>query len=147
MGYHLTAFIGMQQPLQLIADSFNTAKLVHVGKAIYIIPMTEILYDEINKFKISDDIGSFTYMSENMETVILKIIENNCVGYIEAEYFGGEGGQTALLWENGKRSRLLDFCQDAINSILKHLGIIASGDLDEFDTIGLGRHRHLEDWL
>jgi len=147
MAYILNAFIGKQPDLQLIASRFHNTKLVNVGKEIFIIPMTEELYDEINELKISEDVGSLTYMSKNVENKILSIIDARCIGYIEAEYFGGQGGQTAILWQNGERYRVYNFGQGVINLLLKHLGVSAEIGLDEFDTINLGRHRNTEDWL
>lgn len=147
MGYILHAFIGKQPDLQLIANKFHNAKLVNVGKKIFIIPMTEELYDEINELIISEDVGKLTYMSKNVEDKILTVIGNCCIGYVEAEYLGGQGGQAGILWQNGRRYKLFDFGEGAINSVLKQLGIIAEIGLDEFDTISLGRHRNKEDWL
>jgi len=147
MGYILHAFIGRQTDLQIIASSFRNAKLINVGREIFIIPMTEELYDEINDFIISEDVGTFTYMSKNVENKIIEVIGNYNIGYIEAEYFGGQGGQTAILWQNGGRYKLFDFGQGAINSVLKHFGITAEIGLDEFNTINLGRHRNKEDWF
>lgn len=147
MGYILHAFIGRQSDLQLIASEFHNTKLINVGKEIFIIPMTEELYDEINELIISEDVGKLTYMSKNVENKILAIIGDNCIGYIEAEYFGGQGGQTAILWQNGRRYKLFDFGKGVINFLLKHFGVIAETGLDEFDTINLGRHRNTEDWL
>ena len=147
MGYILHAFIGKQPDLQLIASSFHNTKLVNVGKEIFIIPMTEELYDEINELKISEDVGSLTYMSKNVENKILSLIDDKCIGYIEAEYFEGQGGQTAILWQKGERYKLYTFGQGVINLLLKHLGVSAKIGLDEFDTINLGRHRNTEDWL
>jgi len=144
MSYYLNAFIGRQKSLQLLTNNFRTAKQIDGGNEIFIIPMTEDLYDEINNFMVSDDIGSVTYMTKNVEAEILKIIENECVGYVEAEYFGGQGGQSGLLWDKGERTKLFDFGQGCINSILKHLGVVAKRGLDEFDSIGLNKYRRLE---
>lgn len=147
MGYFLHAFIGKQPDLQLLANIFQSCRLINVGKEMFIIPMTEELYDEINEFKISEDVGTLTYMSQYVEKRVLGAIGDNCVGYIEAEYFGGQGGQTAILWQKGERYKLYDFGRGVINLILKHLGVSAEIGLDEFDTINLGRHRNTEEWL
>ena len=147
MGYILNAFIGKQSDLQLIATRFNNSKLVNVWNDIFIIPMTEELYDEINELKISEDVGSLTYMSMNVENKILSIIEAKCIGYIEAEYIGGQGGQKAVLWQNGERYKLYNFGQGVINLLLKYFGVSSEIGLDEFDTINLGRHRNTEDWF
>jgi hypothetical protein len=36
---------------------------------------------------------------------------------------------------------------DAINEALRMFGVQASPEIDEFDTVRLGRHRITEEWL
>jgi hypothetical protein len=64
------------------------------------------------------------------------------VAYVEAEYFGGVGEQRATLWRDGVAEDL-----PALNEALRALGVRRTGGRDEFDTIGLGRHRTTQDWL
>jgi hypothetical protein len=83
--------------------------------------------------------------------------------YIVGETFGGEGTQEAIGWQDGRLwygpsgtcdieadlepgYHLISRFDGAINAGLRRLGVRASGGLDEFETIGLTRHRHTEDW-
>lgn len=68
------------------------------------------------------------------------------IAYVEAEYFGGMGNQSGIIWRDGKRifKKLAE--QDVINIILNQFGIKRSKSLDEFDTVGLGRYRNTKDW-
>jgi hypothetical protein len=34
-----------------------------------------------------------------------------------------------------------------INLVLRELGVQAAAEMDEFDTLGLGQHRHTDKWL
>ncbi len=147
MGYTLQAFIGRQSDLKIISAKYDNAQVVSVGQEISIIPMTEDLFDEINALSISEDINSFTFLTTNIEQEILKLIDNNSIGYIEADYFGGEGGQIGILWKDKRRLKLFDKTHNTINSILKYFGTTAHFGKDEFDTLNLGRHRETIDWL
>jgi hypothetical protein len=69
------------------------------------------------------------------------------LAYIEAEYFGGEGGQSGIIWKDGKRTAEFAYRQEVINNVLRYFGIIANENQDEFDTLGLGRHRNTRDWM
>ena len=69
------------------------------------------------------------------------------VGYIEAAYHGGAGGQSAVIWNKGKRTDLFPQQHRAINEVLRRLGVSGKNGLDEFDTVGLGDHRNTGDWL
>ena len=147
MAYVLEAFLGLQKDLQVIADTYNNAQIKALGQSIALIPMTEELYDEINKFTVSEDIDPFTYLTTYMEETILNTISLKTIGYVEAEYFGGIGSQFGILWENGKRYKILNSGYDAINFILEHLGVVAAIGKDEFDTLGFGKRRQTADWL
>ena len=63
------------------------------------------------------------------------------VAYVEAEYFGGVGEQRAVVWRDGAGTE-----PATINDALQILGVRRTADRDEFDSIGLGRHRTTRDW-
>jgi len=84
--------------------------------------------------------------------------------YIVGETFAGEGIQEAIGWSDGKLmyapSGTCDLEEDlepgyhlvprwdgAINTGLRVLGVHAVPDTDEYETVGLTRRRHTEDWL
>ena len=65
---------------------------------------------------------------------------------IETDYFGGNGDQAAVVYRGDqiimapRRSQ-----RGPINEALRTLGVVKIGLLDEFDTVGLGHHRHFDD--
>jgi hypothetical protein len=78
------------------------------------------------------------------------------VGYVEAEFFGGVGGQGAALWDAGELVLGPLFVGEdehfapqgsPISQLLARLGVERDGYRDEFDVVGLGRHRETADWL
>lgn len=118
-----------------------------IGQGISLIPMTEDLYDQINDFVISNSVDKFVYLTDNIEAKILQLIGDKKIAYIEAEYFGGQGGQIAIIWKNNKREKVLEYGQDKINEVLKDFGVIAEKGQDEFLTLGFGRRRQTIEWL
>ena len=62
---------------------------------------------------------------------------------IETNYFGGLGDQCAAVY-HGDRVEM-EPTKGGINAALRMLGVERQPDLDEFDTIGLGRHRSFDD--
>ena len=81
------------------------------------------------------------------------------IAYIETEYFGGSGTQAAVVWKNGdviwgprQSSNEHDAppqdpkLDPAISHALKRLGVEHGTAIDEFDALGLGRHRSNNDW-
>ncbi len=83
------------------------------------------------------------------------------LAYIETNYFG-VGTQATVVWRAGlvafgpelSESKWVDgqfvspLDQDkAINRSLRLLGVDRSAVVDEFDAVGLGRHRYDEGWV
>lgn len=60
-------------------------------------------------------------------------------GVLMTDYFGGVGSQYACLFVGDRCEGFAGPCP--INQLLRALGVIARAGLDEFDTVGLGRHR------
>lgn len=69
-------------------------------------------------------------------------------GYIETDYFGGAGTQAGGAW-CGEECVIAPrkAAVGPINEVLRSLGVVARRELDEFDSVGLSRHRRMEDWL
>lgn len=147
MSYNLEAFICKQFDTNIIIDNFNKAKKIEIGQGLSLILMTEDLFDQINNFVVSDSVDKFEYLTDNIETKILQLIGDKKFAYVEAEYFGGEGGQIAIIWNNRKRESFFEYGKDCINRVLKSFGIKPENSNDEFDTLGLGRHRNTIEWI
>lgn len=147
MGYYLQTFICKQEDANLFTSNFDEAKKVEIGQGICLIPMTSELFDQINDFVESKSIDKFEYLTENIENKILRIIDNRKIAYVEAEYFGGQGGQIAIIWKDNKRYNLLEFGENKINEVLKDFGTITKDGKDEFLTLGFDHNRHTNDWL
>ena len=147
MGYYLQAFICKQADTNTFTDNLDKAKKIEIGQGLSLIPMTEQLFDQINNFVVSNSVDKFEYLTDNIETKILQLIDDKKIAYVEAEYFGGEGGQIAIIWNNHKRECFFEYGQECINRVLKDFGIKPKIGNDEFDTLDFGRHRNTIDWI
>ena len=145
MGYYIRAFIGRTGILEPIAGACRKARIVTLEQGLTIVPMIDELYDEINKTEPWPGIEPFTYLTTYTEQRVLQWMPSGLFGYIEAEYHGGQGAQAAILWQDGKRLQVFN-PKHAINTALQHAGFTADAGKDEFDAVGLGRHRYTEDW-
>lgn len=147
MGYYLQAFICRQPDQNLLTERFDKAVSVDLGQGLALVPMTEELFDQINNFCSSSSVDKFEYMTENVEQKVLDAIGDRKFAYVEAEYFGGEGGQMAIIWNNNRREQLLSLGQDKINEVLKSFGVTAKQGQDEFVTLGFGLRRNTREWI
>lgn len=74
----------------------------------------------------------------------LSLDYRECV-YVETDYFGGYGDQSASYYKDGKLIYEDLNSHGCINECLSRMGIVRDkdnyGKVDEFDTIGLGKFR------
>lgn len=143
MGYHLQAIVGQQEALTHGAAPFRQARVVPLTQGFALIPLTDELYDEIGD---GGEVGRFAKLSPGVETWGRRLSVSASTAYVEAEFFGGIGGQSVVCWANGSRVLGPLHSPTAINEALRLLGVRADGALDEFEAVGLGRHRDTADW-
>ena len=77
-----------------------------------------------------------------------QISMSTSVAYVEAEYHGGTGAQSAVVWDKTeiKFGPVTDGI-GTINQALRYLGVKVLSAHDEFEAIGLKRARNMEDWI
>lgn len=82
-----------------------------------------------------------------MDKLCEALSQNRTIAYIEAEVFGGSGSQASVISTNGVQVGHPIVDHDAINLALRNLCVIKGSAIDEFEAVGLGRHRDTEEWL
>ncbi len=142
MGYYLQALVGKADALGKYTSEFQHAHLVSLLQGMAMIPLTDDLHDEIG----GDDLG-FVKLTSAGEQWAQRISSLTPVAYVEAEFFGGDGGQSAVVWFNASRVLGPIDSQHAINQALRFLGVQIGNAHDEFDAVGLGKHRDTRDWI
>ncbi|GAA4161685.1 hypothetical protein GCM10022251_41550 [Phytohabitans flavus] len=129
-----------------------------LGQGLGLMPMTPALFDELRRGdEVDPQFTPARLFPPRFEVMLAAWSVVDPVAYVEAEYFGVIGSQFAAVWQGGTLVLgPLVLTEDEpwpapgwspISQSLRHLGVSADGHYDEFDAIGLGRHRHVEDWL
>jgi hypothetical protein len=164
MGYELRAVVGRHLPASasaLFADAPLTvdAATVALEQGFGLVPMVDEVLDALfAEFIDGPVVEGFTYLKVGIVDAIAR--PGYEAAYIEVDMFGGSGTQAAVVIGSGGmvteplRTTFGGFGpppierQDwAINSALRRLGaVVMPGATDEFEGVGLGRHRHTEDW-
>ncbi|WP_208298653.1 hypothetical protein [Streptomyces liangshanensis] len=117
--------------------------------------MTDRLVDAVGEGDSGRALG-FWRLPGGFEAVLARWSRAGAVAYVEAEYFGGAGEQSAAVWEGGELAwgpvhvpEGREFSADGgpISQALRRLGVVAREGQDEFATLGLGRHRDNERWI
>lgn len=149
MAYFLEAFVFRAADLKAAELPGSVARVVMVSPKISLVPLIDELLEEA---RVRDDNPSRVESASSplppkLESWARRESQRGCVGYIAAEYFGGSGGQFSIVWFGGEIVLGPLSEPDAINQALRRLGVTPVDGHDEFDTIGLGRHRHTHEWV
>ncbi len=151
MGYEIQAIIAKVSTLSLFSCSCQYAKVSTLKQGFGLIPVVDRLFDELqshHQYGVlqSTDFDGF-YRLSAVAYLSKEVSKSAPVAYIEAEFHGGTGTQSSIAWTNNCVSFGPEHSADAINKVLRHLGVKAIGLADEFDSLGLGYNRHTERWF
>ena len=144
MGYDIQAIVSAQPVLEAHSADFSSAVVAPLAFGFALIPITDELLDEVGASGAS---GQFVKFTPAIADWLRVISASAPAAYIEAEFFGGMGGQGATVWARGEQLLAPTHDTEAINIALRLLGISHGTSHDEFEAVGLPRHRHTDDWL
>jgi hypothetical protein len=157
VGYELRGIIAPARALRPLR-AFVNGVVVDLGQGLGLVPMTPALFDEIRR---GDEAGlrfaPARLFPPRLDLLLAAWSVDDPLAYVEADYFGGIGSQFAVAWHGGALVLgPLVLTEDEpwpapgwspISQALRHLGVSVGRHYDEFDAIGLGRHRSAQDWI
>ncbi|EMY60592.1 hypothetical protein LEP1GSC203_0382 [Leptospira terpstrae serovar Hualin str. LT 11-33 = ATCC 700639] len=92
-------------------------------------------------------IKDYSNLTVKLFSILMQYSKIDKIGYIEAEYFGGSGSQSAILFDDGVVIFESISKQNSINKLLKKIGVKKKLFQDRFDYIGLNKFRKTEEWI
>jgi len=157
MGYALQALVTADATVQN-ADSMPPGiEWRELECGFVMLPMTEDLLtflrgeeEETREFPLE----GFWKLSPQAYQLALSLSAKGPVAYMEAEFFGGVGGQSGVVWNaqniilgpihttDGDDSKNVT----AINQVLRAVGVEREAEQDEFVLMRLDRHANTQDW-
>ena len=150
MAHFVYALVAAKKVADQIQTDWPELERFDAGDAHSIFPVEQ---EQIEKRvgSSSDDsneqTGGFYYLSNNFKKELRELSKYGKICYLETEYFGGEGGQCACVYDNRTEIMAPTWAEsDTINTALKILGVAPKENLDAFDTIGLGAVRKNTDF-
>ncbi len=154
--HDVKALIAKSDKLAAGIRQLESAVVCPLVQGFSLLPITEALakgltlYQSETKAAIAKPIREF---SDGLHALAIEISQHSAVAYIATSYFGGQGGQYAFVWDEGSllfSPTTLGYHQDWPNSpisqALRMIGVVAEKGKDEFDTVGLGKHRETHQW-
>jgi hypothetical protein len=145
MSYTLQALIADEVAIRKTAPPDAIVVPLPQGKAM--IPFSDELREayDISFLPLTDE--GAPEVPGGIAAIAEAIAKAGRVAYVEAEFFGGDGTQACVTWDATPRASQPLVDAGAINAALRFLGVNVGDHHDEFDALGLGRHRTTEEWL
>lgn len=149
MAYVLEAVVACMELLKPATAEIDQARVIPLRQGFGFLPIGRELH-KVLADPAAERMPEFWQIPNGFERTLAEWSRRGRVAYVEAEIFGGEGEQVAAVWEAGE----LVFgptkewiSLSPISQALRRMGATTPGGGDEFDALGLGRERHMEDWL
>jgi hypothetical protein len=150
--HDVKALVAQVSALREAAKGLASAVVCALPQGYGLIPITDRLACELAG-KFENTPGLVPDMAPGVSGLAVEAAKHSPVVYTSTEYFGGTGGQDALLWEQGElRAKFLSseigdvWPNSPISQALRAIGVKADAKEDEFDALGLGNHRCTEGW-
>ena len=149
MGHCVTGLIATTALLETFAREHGLHAPVRLSQGLGLLPLRDTDLDKFLMAPLTGYAEGFTYLSEQLIRELKIGSSSGSLLYFETDYFGGRGAQGAAVFREGQ----LVFARQSatfgpINEALAILGTrVIPPARDEFETAGLHRHRHTEDWL
>lgn len=159
MGHNLRAIIGKLSVIEALAARFEGVRRVALPQGYEMVLLLDALFDAMalsaEAANPETAVSGWSRLGEQVEKLLADLSRISSVAYVYTEYFGGVGEQSALAFVGGHRAtvhggagRVLPWSTSIgpINAALAAIGVVRERGQDEFDSIGLGRHRSAEEW-
>jgi len=150
--YSLCALLGDSAYLKSGLAEVPGARVIDLQGGLAMVPLSETLLREIQQeWRGSQGStrveGVFEFLTPPVESCVRALSKGSAIAYMETEYFGGEGYERSAVFRDAHVILGPLDGAGAINGALRALGVAAQPGQQEFDAVGLGRHRSLEEWL
>lgn len=150
MGHFIQAIVAPVSTARRLIDRWpELSACTHNGQHI-LFPIDSQLIDA----KIGPNITpqetdqTFTLRTVELRRLLAKLSADGILAYVETEYHGGQGGQGAVVIQDGKEIMPPEWSEsDTINRALRLLGVGSTNTEDEFLMLGLGMSRDNDDLL
>jgi hypothetical protein len=156
VGHCIQALIAPRRVLEEARATFPMAVVCPLPQDFALVPITDALDDAL----LASAFGQVVDAAEEVVTPTIAafasyLSRHGSVLWVSTDYFGGRGGQDAVMWTLEHEVLCLGDTPDdmsawpdsPISLALRRLGVVAADGQDEFDTLGLGRHRSNEAWV
>ena len=151
MGHVIATFIANRRAAAALSRALGSAPVYKLNHPeLLLVPVGDDAFDTV---VIANGESEFAGSEFWRLTEALMEVARECsaaygpIAYAETDYFGGTGVQSAAAWIQGKLAMPpTTHPAGPINAALHTIGLERTDGLDEFDTLGLGEVRRMDDF-
>jgi len=154
--HEVEGLIARRDKLAAGAGKFKGAILCPLVQDFALLPITDDLVRELKAYNADTKPAlarPIEHISDGLHALAIDVSHNGPVAYVNTYYFGGRGGQDALVWDKGSLrfspaspGYEQNWPNSPISQALRIIGVVVEQGMDEFDTVGLGKHRETHRW-
>jgi hypothetical protein len=155
MSHRLALFCGPLEALVALRGDARRCRIFEIGGTFPVLPVEGIPSDPNlpgASWSGPDEHDEAPSLALSDVAFVARASRSGPTAYIDTEYFGGEGRQSAALWLDG--ALVMDLTTESnrrvlegspINRALRGLGVVAGDGRDEFSIQGLAGYRFNRD--
>ncbi|MGR4042042.1 hypothetical protein [Pseudomonas sp. 910_21] len=147
-------------PLEVLAEvraELPSAVLCPLCQGLALIPVTEALEVQLQgraQGRLSAVRPFSGELACGVAELAAQLSDRGPIVYAATYFHGGTGGQDAVVWLEGEvvlnigdeEDDMSPWPDSPISRALRRIGVVAKVGEDEFDALGLGRHRSNQAW-
>lgn len=144
MGHCIKAIIAPLSTAATISRDWPELPRLERDNGFVVFPVSAVLIDayiapDVTPTETGDE---FMLLTNGFRSMLRTLSRNGLLAYVETEYFGGIGGQGALVCRDGIEIMPPTWNQSGtINDALRLIGMKCGYFVDEFEIIGFGLAR------
>jgi hypothetical protein len=150
MGHSVRLVIGRDTGIAAFLRAWPGSRAVELNGGWQAVPVDDALYDAVvARYPGAVCPEALDFCPPGLDAALAEATaEGGGLAYVETEYFGGTGGQSAMAFVDGEPKMKPSRAQWAgpINQALRRIGVTPEAEKDAFDTIGLGERRQMADY-
>ncbi|MFT3728358.1 MAG: hypothetical protein QM759_11095 [Terricaulis sp.] len=148
MGHHVTGLITRCGAFGKLEGALGKQPHYALNDGFGFLPLDYKNLDDVVGLHAGNTVEKFEYLTPVLIDLLRAASTVGPLAYVETNYFGGIGGQSAVAFRDGAVVfGPLSAEGDAINQALALLGVsVRPGSFDAFAAVGLDRRRYNEDY-
>lgn len=114
-----------------------------------IFPVDADFVESVTEARPSTDTDTFELLTDAFQDYLRALSRLGALAYVETDYFGGDGGQGAAVYSDGRAMMEPEWSEEIgpINRALKLIGVEQGLAYDHFSALGLTEYRGNDDLI